>query len=78
MNGSDQVKFVEEVGKDPTLKPLRDLADKGERGYYRDNGLLMQKCTDIAYGIIETIVVPRCRRLNLIHLAHDKTGHLGH
>ena len=28
--GSDQVKFVEEVGKDPTLKPLRDLADKGE------------------------------------------------
>ena len=38
----------------------------------------MQKCTDIAYGIIETIVVPRCRRLNLIHLAHDKTGHLGH
>ena len=78
LNGNDQVKFVEEVGKDPTLKPLRDLADKGERGCYWDNGLLMQKCTDIAYGIIETIVVPRCRRLNLIQLAHDKIGHLGH
>ena len=78
LNGSDQVKFVQEVGKDPTLKPLRDLADKRERVYYWDNGLLMQKCIDIAYGIIETIVVPRCRRLNLIHLAHDKTGHLGH
>ena len=32
LNGSDQVQFAEEIGKDPIIKPLRDLADKSERG----------------------------------------------
>ncbi len=78
VKGSDRSEFIQQVKGDPTLQPLRDLADKGERGYYWDDGLLMQRCINTAYGTTETIVVPKDRRISLIHLAHDKTGHLGH
>ncbi len=57
---------------------LKDLADRNARGYYWDDGVLMQRHIDVAFGVIENIVVPKSRRSDLIHLAHDKTGHLGY
>ncbi len=70
--------FVKEVKDDQSLKALRELANNKERGYYEDNGLLMQRISDHAYGIIETIIVPKSRRLKVMSLAHDRSGYLGH
>ena len=38
----------------------------------------MQSSTDVASEEIQVIVVPQCKRLNIIRLAHDKLGHLGY
>ncbi len=76
--GNDRDLFVKEVKDDQSLKALRELANNKERGYYWDNELLMQRISDHAYGIIETIVVPKSRRLKVMSLAHDRSGHLGH
>ncbi len=69
---------MEEVKNDSSLTPLKDLADRYARGYYWDDGVLMQRHSDVAFGVIENIIVPKSRRSDLIHLAHDKTGHLGY
>ncbi len=76
--GNDRDLFVKEVKDDQSLKALRELANNKERGYYWDNGLLMQRISDHVYGIIETIVVPKSRRLKVMSLVHDRSGHLGH
>ncbi len=76
--GGDRNEFIKEVNEDVSLKSLRELADRGERGYYWEYGLLVQRCPDIAYGTVINIVVPKSRRSNIMRLAHDKLGHLGH
>ncbi len=78
LKGSDREKCVEEVKNDSSLTPLKDLADRNAGGYYWDDGVLMQRHSDVALGVIENIIVPKSRRSDLIHLAHYKTGHLGY
>jgi len=67
--GGDRNILVQKVKDDPTLKHLRELADKGERGCFWDNGLLMQRCSDTTQGIIENIVVPKSRRSKIMQFA---------
>ncbi len=76
--GGDRDVLIKEVNEDVTLKSLRELADRGERGYYWEDGVLVQRCPDFTYGTVVNIVVPKSRRSKIMQLAHDKLGHLGH
>ena len=76
--GSDRESFAKEVREDPSLKAQRELADKGERGYFWEGNLLMQRLTDVVNGTIEVILVPKSRRTAILKQAHDRSGHLGH
>ena len=49
---------IKETNVDPTLKVLKDLADKGKQSYFWDGGILMQRVSNLLNGAIETIVVP--------------------
>ena len=69
--------FLVETRVDPTLKTSRKLADNNT-GYFWKEGLLMQSSTNVPPEEIQIIVVPQCKRLNIIRLAHDKIGHLGY
>lgn len=75
--GSSANTLSEEVHADQSLKIPRQLADKGERGYSWRDGLLLHTITDIIEGVCERIVIPRCRRREILTIAHDKLGHLG-
>ncbi len=56
--------LIEEVRNDVSLVNCRALADKNLNGYQWKEGL-------------KRVVLPKCRRLNVLKLAHDKTAHIG-
>ena len=54
-----------------TLKDHRQWAEKGEKGYTFDNGLLVHELTTPLEQVCTRIVVPRGRRAELLKLAHS-------
>ena len=74
----DRDHFAKETKDYPSLKPLRDLADRQERGNFWDRDILMQRHVDPVKGTIECIVVPKTRRVGILGQVHDRMGHLGH
>ena len=74
----EREKFVEEIQTEESLQKIRVFADRGERGYFWDDGLLKQSKTDQTGLVTNRLVVPRGKRSRIMTLAHDKTGHLGH
>ncbi len=69
--------LIEEVRNDVSLVNCRALADKNFNGYQWKEGLLMHVCDDSDGSQLKRVVLPRCRRLNVLKLAHDKTAHIG-
>ena len=78
LQGDDKTKLVTETMEDQSLAHLRDLADRKERGYYWDDGLLVNRKTDLFYGTVDRIVLPVARRRIVLEIAHEKSGHLGY
>ena len=78
LRNGEREEFARNTSVDPTLKICRDLAEKDKGGYYWKDGLLMQSVVDESHGDVEVIVVPKFRRQNILKIAHDRLGHLGH
>ena len=69
--------LVEETKSDPTLGKWRVLADKGEKGFKWENGLLYQTVTTHVLEVVHLMVLPKGFRVKVMDLAHDKLNHMG-
>ena len=68
----EREKFVEEIKTDESLQKIRAFADRGERGYFWDDGLLKQSKTDQTGLVTNRLVIPRGKH-RIMTLAHDKS-----
>ena len=76
LENSDTNKLREEVLRDETLTKLRDLGNRGEKGYYWEKDLLFHWITDFKKGVVNRLVLPKERRSKVLQIAHDSLGHL--
>ena len=75
--GSDRNDFIQEIKSDINLGTCRELADRKQRGYWWEEGILLHAETDDALDrVIEIIVAPKSRRMKILQVAHDRLGHL--
>ena len=76
----ERKQLIDEQNRDETLKDHRQWAEKGEKGYTFDNGLLVHELTTPLEQVCTRIVVPRGRRAELLKLAHGSIlgGHFSH
>ena len=74
---ASRVELVKETEADPSLKEWRRLADLGEKGFSRHNGLLYQATRSQVLETTNLIVLPQKFRLQVMQLAHEGLGHLG-
>ena len=76
----ERKQLIDEQNRDETLKDHRQWAEKGEKGYTFDNGLLVHELTTPLEQVCTRIVVPRGRRAELLKLAHSSIlgGHFSH
>ena len=74
----DQQKLIEKTKEYYTLAICRALADKKERGYFWEKGLLLSRQIDPFYGPVIRIVLPASRRKFVLDIAHERTGYLGY
>ena len=76
--GSNRNDFIQEIKSDITLGTCRELADRKQRGYRWEEGILLHAETDDALDmVIERIVAPKSRRMKILQVAHDRLGHFG-
>ena len=70
---------VEEIRKltreDETLEIWKALADKGEKGFSWNEGLLVKRVLDCMFKLVNLIILPTQYRTKVLHLAHEKSGH---
>ena len=76
----DRKQLIEEQSNDDTLKDIRKWAEKGEKGYAYDHGLLVHVLVTPSEQVCSRIVVPTTRRAELLKLAHSSMlgGHFSH
>ena len=74
---SHRAELIEEVKVDVTLEKWRKLADKQEEGFSWFEGLLYKSVTTHTSEVVHLIVLPVKHRKKVLHLAHEKGGHLG-
>ena len=77
---ADREKLISEQTRDESLRDIRQWAEKGEKGFSLDNGLLVHNLVTPAEQIRKRIVVPSSRRTELLKLAHSSMlgGHFSH
>ena len=77
--GCDVVKLSEEQKADSTLGELWKKGEKTERGYTFENGILVHHSSDGMDDSVVRVVVPLCRRQQVLRLAHSSpiAGHFG-
>ena len=68
--------LVECTRTDPTLKVLREHADKGILGHCWKDGLLLHEAELSNLDTVHRIVVPSQFRRLVLELAHERAGHL--
>ena len=75
----DVAKLREEQKADSTLGELWKKGEKTERGYTFDNGILVHHTSDGIDDSVVRVVVPSCRRQQVLRLAHSSSiaGHFG-
>ena len=76
---SDADSLISEQQADVSLKPLSKLADKLERGYSFQDGILVHTTSDGLGDSLVRILVPKTRRLGVLELGHTHmlAGHFG-
>ena len=76
---SDKNILIAQQSEDPSLKTIRELATRQERGYAYQDGVLTH--TDLLYGTnpVRQVVLPLERRKVALTIAHDSDlgGHCG-
>ena len=74
----DKALFIQQQEEDLSLVNIRRLADQ-QRGYKRENGLIVHMEQDELSTYWTRVVVPKARRKNILALAHSNpmTGHCG-
>ena len=75
--GGDRAELVKVTREDESLDAWRLLADKGEKGFSWEEGLLIKTEMGNLGECISLIVLPKPFRQRVLVLAHDKGGHLG-
>ena len=75
--GKSRELLVKETKADPSLQVGRRLADKEEKGFRWDSGLLVQSITNHMFMKCDLIVLPKQFREQVLRLAHDQLGHMG-
>ena len=63
---SDRGKLVAEQQSDKSLEHVFSLARKGEKGYGFDEEVLVQYTSDSLGDVNQRVVVPMCRRNNVL------------
>ena len=77
--GADRTRLIAEQQADPSLVQVLGLAQKGEKGYGFDDGILVQFNSDSLGDVNQRVVVPCSRRSSVLELAHSNlaAGHFG-
>ncbi len=73
---SDTDLLRKELLEDDTLAKLRSLGNQRARGYHWEEGILYHRTSDFDEGVVDRIVLPKCRRKKVLEIAHEGTGHL--
>ena len=74
---SHRADLVEAVKADVSLEKWRKLAEKQEEGFSWFEGLLYKTVTTHTSEIAHLMVLPVKYRQKVLHLAHERGGHLG-
>ena len=71
--------LVEEQQADVSLEKLLELAQRGEKGYDFNKGILVHSIRDGLGDVVQRIVVPVSRRQQVMELGHSNVvaGHFG-
>lgn len=75
--GSSRKVLVKETQNDPSLAAWRSLADSSQKGFRWREGVLVKTRTDHLFQQYEVVVLPVSLRDKVLHIAHDRLGHLG-
>ena len=78
-NDSDKGRLVFEQQADKSLEQLLNLAKKGEKGYGLEDKVLVHYFSDSLGDCNQWVVVPSCRRQQILKIAHSNlsAGHFG-
>ena len=76
-HGRSREELVKASKEDKSLVTWKKLADREEKGYSWEKGLLMQTITNHLFESKMLVVVPKTFRRQILALAHDHLGHLG-
>ena len=69
--------LVSESMSDPSLKQWRALAEKKDRGFLWEKGLLFKTVTTHVFEVVKLLVLPKSFRKRVMDLAHEKLNHMG-
>ena len=77
--GTDRAELVAEQKADKSLEIVLGLAQKEEKGYGLDNGMIVHYSSDSLGDSNQRVVVPSSRRTSVLELAHSNlvAGHFG-
>ena len=78
--GPDREELIAEQQADATLRNVVELAQRKEKGYAFDQGILVHYSKDSLGDSCQWVVVPSSRRNNVLELAHSNpmAGHFGY
>ena len=74
-SGAARADLVKEVQADESLSKWKEYADKGEKGFFWDGGLLMKSVEDDLGDARYLLVLARSFRQRVLEAAHDGMGH---
>ena len=74
---SHREELVAEVKVDASLAKWRGLADNQEEGFCWLDGLLYKAVSTHTQEVVHLMALPVKHRLKVLHLAHERGGHLG-
>ena len=69
--------LVRDQKEDHTLKACRSMAELNKGGYFYKGSVLYHR-DHVLNSCVEQIVVPKCRRSEVVAVAHDKAFHQGY
>ncbi len=75
--GQEKESLEREIKEDPSLREWRELADRKERGFKWNRGVLVRELYVTWDEFREVLVLPTSIRERVLVLGHDRNGHLG-
>ena len=75
--GSNRNKLIKETAQDKLLEEWRKLAQRKEKNFRIDHGIVTKIVNDKLDMEKEVLVIPKTFRLKILQFAHDHSGNLG-